>query len=122
MAKDKKEEVTEEVKEEKELSDEFVDEKDKKKSKKKPGIVSKLINFVITIVIFGWVAIALIDFINVQQEKEPMFCIEKETTEYADGSVELCKGLGYKVYYYNRASFQGYEFGPFWITDRSNEQ
>lgn len=117
MAKKKVEEekVVEEVKEEKELSDEFVE----KKEKKKKSIFSRIINFILTIVVFGWVAIAVIDYINVSQEKEPMFCLEKETIQHEDGTVSLCKGLGYKVYKYNRASIQGTEFGPFWIEERT---
>lgn len=116
MAKKKVEEkVVEEVKEEKELSDEFVE----KKEKKKKSIFSRITNFILTIIIFGWVAIALIDYINVSQEKEPMFCLEKETITHEDGTVSLCKGLGYKVYKYERAAIQGTEFGPFWIKERT---
>ena len=118
MAKEEKEEVTEVV-EEKELSDEFVDEKDKKKTKKKKNIIVSIFNFVLTIVIFGVVGMAVIDFINVNQEKEPMFCIHEEWTQYDDGTVELCVGVGYKVYRYNRESIKGSEFGPFWIEEKT---
>ena len=30
--------------------------------------------------------------------------------------------LGYKVYRYNRKSFNGIEYGPFWSKDRSAEE
>lgn len=113
-----KEEVKEVV-EEKELSDEFVDEKDKKKTKKKKNIIVSIFNFVLTIVIFGVVGMAVIDFINVNQEKEPIFCIHEEWTQYDDGTVELCVGVGYKVYRYNRESIKGSEFGPFWIEEKT---
>ena len=114
MAKKEKEEVTEVV-EEKELSDEFVDEKDKKKN----NIIVSIFNFILTIVIFGVVGMAVIDFINVNQEKEPIFCIHEEWTQYDDGTVELCVGVGYKVYRYNRESIKGSEFGPFWIEEKN---
>ena len=113
-----KEEVKEVV-EEKELSDEFVDEKDKKKNKKKKNIIISIFNFILTIVVFGVVGMAVIDFINVNQEKEPIFCNHEEWTQYDDGTVELCVGVGYKVYRYNRESIKGSEFGPFWIEEKT---
>lgn len=115
MAKEEEKEVVEE----KELSDEFVDEKDKKKGKKKKNIIISIFNFILTIVIFGVVGMAVIDFINVNQEKEPIFCIHEEWTQYDDGTVELCVGVGYKVYRYNRESIKGSEFGPFWIKEKT---
>lgn len=106
----------EEIVVEENLSDEFVDEKDKKKSK---NIILSIFNFILTIVIIGIVGMAVIDFINVNQEKEPMFCIHEEWTQYDDGTVELCVGVGYKVYRYNRESIKGSEFGPFWIEEKT---
>lgn len=113
-----KEEVKEVV-EEKELSDEFVDEKDKKKGKKKKNIIISIFNFILTIVIFGVVGMAVIDFINVNQEKEPMFCVKKEVITHEDGTVDVCTGIGYKVYQYKRESIKGSEFGPFWIEEKT---
>ena len=108
-----KEKLEEKVVEENELSDEFVEKK------KKKGIFSKIFNLLLTLIVFGWVAIAVIDYINVSQEKEPIFCLEKETITHEDGTVDVCTGIGYKVYKYNRASIQGTEFGPFWIEERT---
>lgn len=108
-----KEEVKEVV-EERELSDEFVDKKEKK-----TNIIIRIFNVILTIVIFGIIGMAVIDFINVNQEKEPMFCIHEEWTQYDDGTVELCVGVGYKVYRYNRESIKGSEFGPFWIEEKT---
>ena len=107
MSKEKKEEAVEE----KELSTEFVEKNNR-------GIISRIFNIIITIIIFGWVGIAIIDYINVSQEKQPMFCIEQETKEYEDGQVHICKGLGYKVYEYDRDIIKGLEFGPFWIEEK----
>ena len=118
MAKKETEEVKEVV-EEKELSDEFVDEKDKKKTKKKKHIIVSVFNFILTIQIIGVVGMAVIDFINVNQEKEPMFCIKKEVINHEDGTVDVCTGVGYKVYQYKRESIKGSEFGPFWIEEKT---
>ena len=30
-----------------------------------------------------------------------------------------CTGLGYKIYHYERDSYKGIEYGPFWSKDRS---
>ena len=89
-----------EVKEKEEVVDE--DFKDVKKANKKNPVV-------------------IFDFYKVSQEEDPVFCISKETITYDDGTVDLCTGLGYKVYNYNRASITGYEFGPFWIEERTEQ-
>lgn len=58
----------------------------------------------------------IVDFFRVKTEKQPMFCISKETIEFEDGNVEKCVGLGYTVYEYNRESLDnGIQFGPFFI-------
>ena len=62
------------------------------------------------------------DFYKTHKEEEPMFCIEKGTTKYDDGTVDWCLGAGYKIYHYKRNSFTGIEYGPFWLKDRSNEE
>lgn len=108
-----KEEVKEVV-EERELSDEFVDKKEKK-----TNIIIRIFNVILTIVVFGIVGMAVIDFINVNQEKEPMFCVKKEVITHDDGTVAVCTGIGYKVYQYNRESIKGSEFGPFWIEEKT---
>lgn len=68
-------------------------------------------------VLFAVIAcIWIVDFFRVKSEKEPMFCLNKTTIEYKDGTVSKCTGLGYKVYNYNRTSLdKGLEFGPFFI-------
>ena len=108
-----KEEVKEVV-EERELSDEFVDKKEKK-----TNIIIRIFNVILTIVVFGIVGMAVIDFINVNQEKEPMFCVKKEVITHEDGTVDVCTGIGYKVYQYKRESIKGSEFGPFWIEEKT---
>lgn len=58
----------------------------------------------------------IVDFFRVKAEKQPIFCINKETIEFEDGDVNKCVGLGYTVYEYNRESLDnGIQFGPFFI-------
>ena len=110
MAKEEEKEVVEE----RELSDEFVDKKEKK-----TNIIIRIFNVILTIVIFGIIGMAVIDFINVNQEKQPMFCVKKEVINHEDGTVDVCTGVGYKVYQYKRESIKGSEFGPFWIEEKT---
>ena len=110
-----KKEVKEEVKEEN-----FLDEKPKRE--KGESTFNKIMNVILWIVLFAWMAICLIDFYNTHQEKEPMFCLKKEVTKYDDGQVRSCLGLGYKVFHYERSSFKAIEFGPFWSKDRTAEE
>lgn len=95
----------------------FLDEKPK--MEKEESTFNKIMNVILWIVLFVWMAICLIDFYNTTQEKEPIFCLKKETTKYDDGNVKSCLGLGYKVYHYNRKRLKAIEFGPFWSKDRS---
>lgn len=106
-----------------EMSNEFVeDKKNKNKNKgKEKSVFSKVLNVILWVVLIGWMAICLTDFYNVSKEKSPIFCIKKETTTYDDGTVDMCLGLGYKVYNYKRDSYNAIEFGPFWTNDRSAE-
>ena len=104
----------EKVVEERELSDEFGD-----KNENKINLIIRIFNVILTIVVFGVVGMALIDFLKVNQEKEPMFCIKKEVIKHEDGTVDVCTGIGYKVYQYKRESIKGSEFGPFWIEEKT---
>ena len=93
-------------------------EESKKENKK---VVSKIISIVLWILLFLWMGACLLDLNRTHKEKDPLFCIKKETIKYEDGEVDSCLGLGYKIYHYKRASFNGIEYGPFWFKDRSNE-
>ena len=96
--------------------------KEVKKEKKEKSMVSRVINVILWVVLFAWMGICLVDFFKTRALSEPIFCLSKETTEYSDGKVYSCTGLGYKIYHYDRSSFKGYEYGPFWAKDRSEEQ
>lgn len=91
-----------------------------KKVKKKKKLFRRIINIILWIVLFGWMVLVIIDYINVNNNKEAQFCwFNEKVTTYDDGTVTECMGIGYKIINYKRASFNAMEFGPFWIKDRS---
>ena len=100
---------------------EEVVETTEKKEKKKKSIIVRIFDVIWWIILIGWIGICIIDYVNVVNEKEPQFCIKKETINYDDGTVDVCKGAGYVTYHYQRKSYTGYEFGPFWTKNRSEE-
>ena len=110
-------------KEVKEKENETVDEdfKDVKKANKKNPVL-KVISIILWLLILAWLVVVIFDFYKVSQEEDPVFCISKETITYDDGTVDLCTGLGYKVYNYNRASISGYEFELFGLKNVQNSK
>lgn len=102
---------------------EILDTKEKKKLGRGIfGIIKKIIDVIFWLALAILALIWIIDFINVNNEKEPVFCIKTEVHEYDDGQTVECTGLGYKIYNYNRASTgTGYEFGPFFIKMKDAE-
>ena len=97
-----------------EKDEDFLDEKKDKKS-----TFNRVMNIILWIVLFVWMGICLVDFFLTKTDHEPIFCLSKDTTEYSDGQVRSCTGLGYKIYHYERDSYKGIEYGPFWSKDRS---
>lgn len=117
-AKKAKVEKEVEVKEENEMAEDFKEDKnDKKKS-----VIIKILDIVLWVILIGWMAIVVVDYFRVTNENDPIFCLEEETIQYEDGTVESCTGLGYKTYEYKRDSYKAIEFGPFWIKDRSDKE
>lgn len=104
-----KEELTEE-----ELKEQFYDAKEDKES-----VVTKILNVLLWIIIFIWIAICLIDFYKTKKREEPLFTFKHEVTKYDDGQVDSYLGFGYKIYNYKRKCFDGIEYGPFWTKDGS---
>lgn len=92
------------------------------KPKKKKSFISKLINLIIWLVVLGWAGILVYDFVNVLREKEPMFCLEKTTETTSDGTVNICEGVGYKVFNYDYGSLKALEFAPFWNKPKTAEE
>lgn len=106
------------VKKEKKQKDEFWDSKPPREGR---SLVGKIVNVVLWVILFAWMAVCVTDFILVKTEREPIFCFGEKTTTYSDGTVDSCYGAGYKVYNYKRESFKAIEFGPFWTKDRTAE-
>lgn len=111
--KNEPKEVVKEVKE--------VNEKEMDNFMSEDKVSIREVAFKIWDVVF-WVLFAIlacvwiVDFFRVKAEKQPMFCISKETIEFEDGDVDKCVGLGYTVYEYNRESLDsGIQFGPFFM-------
>ncbi|MBO5375519.1 MAG: hypothetical protein J6A52_01550 [Bacilli bacterium] len=115
--------------------EDFFDEKPKKKKKeektekevvyveKEKSLFSRILNIVLWIILLAWMALVLVDYFKVRDEKDPIFCwFNNHTTTYENGTVTECTGLGYKVIRYNREDFKAIEFGPFWISDRTAEE
>ena len=115
------------MEEDKKMTEEFLDEKTskkklEKKDKNEKSMFQRVMNVILWIILIVWMVVCLVDFYKVQQKGDPIFCIKKGVTKYSDGDVKWCLGPGYKVYQYNRKSFQAIEFGPFWSKDRSAEE
>ena len=113
----KKEEEVKEVKEElteEELKKEFFDNKEDKES-----VFIKILNVLLWIILFAWMAICLFDFYKTRRREKPMFTFKHEVVKYEDGQVDSYLGLGYKIYNYQRKCINGIEYGPFWSEDRS---
>lgn len=77
-----------------------------------------ILKITILVVLFIWIVIVFTDYFRVRFNKQPIFCISKETIDYEDGSSFICKGLGYKSIRYNRTCMSATEFGPFFIKER----
>src|SRR5574344_2162692 len=120
--KKEKVEVKEEVKETKKTDKTDLNQLSEKELRKMYGGKStfqKVMNVVLWIILIVWMAVCLVDFYNVKQEKEPMFTFKNGTTKYSDGNVKWYLGAGYKIYKYNRSCYTAIEYGPFWSEDRS---
>lgn len=58
------------------------------------------------------------EFYRVRNGYEPQFCIKKDVHVYVDGDTEVCIGLGYKVYKYDRYNIVGTEFVSIFAKER----
>lgn len=90
--------------------------------KDKKSTFNKIMNIVLWVLLFIWMGICIVDFILAKTNNKPIFCLSRSETEYSDGKVKKCTGLGYKVYNYERESYKGVEYGPFWIKDGSPQE
>lgn len=91
----------------------IIEETNKEKTKR---IAKRVWDIVFWVGIILLAAIWLTDFIKVQNEEEPKFCLVQKTHEFEDGTVDECIGLGYKVYTYDRDSIgSARQFSPFFV-------
>lgn len=125
MAKDTKKKETKVSKEEKvkttakettkEEDVQFYDKKHKSLGQKIWDVVFWTL---ICVLAFIWI----FDFIKVQNNENPQFCIKNIQHTYSDGTVNECVGLGYKVYQYNRSNLNiKVQFSPFFIGMQTEE-
>lgn len=97
-----------------EIKVEKIEKEDNKEKTKR--ILRRVWDIVFWVGIIVLAAIWLTDFIKVQNEEKPIFCLVEKTHEFDDGTVDECVGLGYKVYEYNRESLSNArQFSPFFI-------
>lgn len=73
------------------------------------------------VLLVAWIVIVFIDWKRTTDGKYPYFCIKPQTKVYDDGTTFVCNGLGYKMYRYNR-TFGGYDFGPFFIKEKTSAE
>ena len=104
-----------------------------------------VVKILILILIVAWISIIILDYFNAKNSKEMKFCLNEYVHIYDSTGKEIetcdgkgfqedrykdysytyeCKGLGYKVYRYNRTDtnppFKAIEFGPFFIKERQS--
>ena len=100
----------------KEEASEIFEEKGDKRSRTK-----RIVNITLWVILLTWMAICTIDFILVRTERDTIMTFINERIEYDDGYVLKRTGLGYRVYQYNRESYRGIDFGPFWLANASEQ-
>ena len=89
---------------------------------KERSMSARVINVILWFVLFVWMGLCIVDYFRARQETYPIFTFNKKTIPYSDGQVVRFTGLGYRVYYYERDSYKGVDFGPFWSKDQSANQ
>lgn len=83
--------------------------------KDKKEIIKKIVNVVLWIVLFAWMAVCLVDFFTVKKAKDPKFCVSRKEKTISETRVDSCVGLGYKVYKYTDSEGNyTIEFRPIW--------
>lgn len=85
----------------------------KKETEKKKSVPRIIFDIVFWVCISVLAVIWITDFVRIQKDKEPIFCLSEKTHEFTDGEVNECVGLGYKIFDYKRESITAHQFGPF---------
>lgn len=94
---------------------------------KKSNPLVKILLVIFLILFAIWAYIVYTDYSSVREQKEPKYCFWKEKTqEFENGTIESCKGLGYKIVNYEKLSENGvekvYEFVPIWVKTKSLDE
>lgn len=84
-------------------------------------MIKRLISGLISLAMVTWIGVIAYDYFLVTSEKDPQFCLESGINQYPDGTVQWCKGFGYKAFNYKRSSVKAIQFGPFWIKEQTIE-
>jgi hypothetical protein len=104
-----------------------------------------IVKILILVLIVAWIGVIILDYFNAKNSKDMKFCMKEYVHIYNTNGLEVetrsvngfnekdyenysftyeCKGLGYKVYRYNRTDtnppFKAVEFGPFFIKERQS--
>ena len=86
------------------------------KKDKVKKIAKRIFDIVFWVAITCLAIIWITDFIKLQTEEEPVFCLSEQNHKFEDGTVYECKGLGYNIYKYDRESIDvKHQFSPFFI-------
>lgn len=82
-------------------------------------MIKKILNVAFWVIFSVVFVIWVIDFVQTQRDKDPIFCLKKITHQYDDGTVDECVGLGYRIYNYNRSTLpSGVDFAPIFVKMR----
>ncbi len=82
-------------------------------------MIKKVLNVAFWVIFCVVLAIWIVDFVQTQRSKDPIFCLKKVTHQYDDGTVDECTGLGYRIFKYNRKSLPtGVDFAPIFVKQR----
>lgn len=82
-------------------------------------MIKKVLNVAFWVIFCVVLAIWVVDFVQTQRNKEPVFCLKKVTHQYDDGTVNECTGLGYRIFKYNRKTLPtGVDFAPIFVKQR----
>jgi lipopolysaccharide/colanic/teichoic acid biosynthesis glycosyltransferase len=115
MGKEIKEAKVVEKEETTEVKEEVKETKKEEKKDVAKTIIKKVWDIIFWVAVLCLVAIWITDFALVKQDKDPKFCIKKETITTEKGTIEACTGLGYKIYKYDTEGLRcARDFGPFW--------
>ena len=99
--------------------------------KKKHSPILLIILFIIIIIFGVWAFFVYHDYGRVKASKEPDYCwLGKSHTEYKksdsyngyEGTIDICKGPGYKVIVYKTVAFKVTEFVPMWEKTKTLEE